>query len=152
MVRRVGFSDILYLYNLPSSDWARAKTQELYCGKRFPAASLTRRTTRPTKAVASAFVGRDRHCACGRAPQWKRDSGPPLGFVIPRKALARRKSSEAWPEQSRQDLPRGECLNAMLDPQAVPRSLPKVASCYAPTVIICAPPAPEARRFHRRPR
>ena len=134
---QVGFSDILYLYNAVFVGLgAGGDTKSFDGGKRF----LTKlkanapRIYPSNEAVASAFKSGEIAIACmwkARALQWK-DSGLPLGFVIPKEGSVPVSFEAGIAKNSRNKDAAWEYLNAMLDPQGQIGFAEKMG--YAPTV------------------
>ncbi|MFF7058569.1 ABC transporter substrate-binding protein [Achromobacter spanius] len=134
---QVGFSDILYLYNSVFVGLgAGGDTKSFDGGKRF-LAKLKANAPRiypSNEAVASAFKSGEIAIACmwkARALQWK-DSGLPLGFVIPKEGSVPVSFEAGVAKNSRNKDAAWEYLNAMLDPQGQIGFAEKMG--YAPTV------------------
>jgi putative spermidine/putrescine transport system substrate-binding protein len=145
---QVGFSDILYLYNAVFVGLgAGGDTKSFDGGKRF-LAKLKPNAPRiypSNEAVAAAFKSGEIAIACmwkARALQW-RDSGLPLGFVIPKEGSVPVAFEAAVAKNSRNKDAAWEYLNAMLDPQGQIAFAEKMG--YAPTVTNASLPEPLKR-------
>jgi putative spermidine/putrescine transport system substrate-binding protein len=134
---KVGLSDILYLYNtvfLGLGAGGDAKSFE--GGKKFLAKfkNNSPRIYPSNEAVATAFKSGEITIACmwkARALQW-RDSGLPVGFIIPKEGTVPVSFEAAIAKNSRNKDAAYAYLNAMLDPVGQVGFAEKMG--YAPTV------------------
>lgn len=135
---RVGFSDILFLYNALFVGLADGnhKVDSFEPGRKF-LAELKKNAPRvypSNEAVASAFKSGEIWVACmwkARALQW-RDAGLPVGFVIPKEGTIPVTFEAGVAKNSRNPKGAWEYLNAMLDPAGQVHFARAMG--YAPTV------------------
>jgi putative spermidine/putrescine transport system substrate-binding protein len=135
---RVGFSDILYLYNglFVGAGQSGGRSESFEPGKKF-LAELVKNTPRiypSNEAVATAFKSGEIWLACmwkARALQW-RDAGLPLGFAIPKEGTIPVTFEAAVAKNARNPDPAWAYLNALLEPEGQVHFARAMG--YAPTV------------------
>ncbi|ANN75931.1 extracellular solute-binding protein [Bordetella flabilis] len=135
---RVGFSDILYLYNglFVGAGGSGGHIDSFEPGKKF-LGELVKNTPRiypSNEAVATAFKSGEIWMACmwkARALQW-RDAGLPLDFVIPKEGAIPVTFEAAVAKNSRNPGPAWAYLNALLEPAGQVHFARAMG--YAPTV------------------
>jgi putative spermidine/putrescine transport system substrate-binding protein len=141
---RVGFSDILYLYNglFVGAGGSGGHLNSFEPGKKF-LGELVKNAPRiypSNEAVASAFKSGEIWMACmwkARALQW-RDAGLPLGFVIPKEGTIPVTFEAAVARNARNPGPAWTYLNALLEPEGQVHFARAMG--YAPTVHNAALP------------
>ena len=135
---RVGFSDILYNFNVVSSSLAAGhKDGDMAGGVQF--LRELRKSQQPkvypsNEAVASALKSGDIWFTCmwkARALQWKK-AGVPIDYVVPKEGAVPVTFEAAVPKNSQSKLCGFNYLNAMLDPRAQIGFAETMG--YAPTV------------------
>jgi putative spermidine/putrescine transport system substrate-binding protein len=135
---RVGFSDILYLYNglFVGAGESGGRIDSFEPAKKF-LSQLVKNSPRiypSNEAVATAFKSGEIWLACmwkARALQW-RDAGLPLGFAIPKEGSIPVTFEGAVAKNARNPDAAWAYLNALLDPQGQVHFARTMG--YAPTV------------------
>jgi putative spermidine/putrescine transport system substrate-binding protein len=135
---KVGFSDILYLYNglFVGAGESGGRFESFEPGKKF-LAELVKNKPRvypSNEAVATAFKSGEITLACmwkARALQW-RDAGLPLGFMIPKEGTIPVTFEGAVPKNARNPDAAWTYMNALLEPEGQVHFARAMG--YAPTV------------------